>query len=114
MITPSPAAIEAAAKFYEFLGQHGTAKTIREGKGFRTTAEVFGQFEYEITSPLLDRITELEHDNARLRAGFNKLCDDMAYATSGGMSWITHAEVEEFKRRAKEFGLEHTPTEEDV
>jgi len=60
MITPSPAAIEAAAKFYEFLGQHGVAKTIRERKGFRTTAEVFAQFEYEITSHLLDRIADLE------------------------------------------------------
>lgn len=38
-------AIEAAAKFWEFLGQSGSAQTIRERKGFRTTAEVFAAFE---------------------------------------------------------------------
>ena len=69
MISPSPAAIEAAAKFYEFLGQHGVAKTIRERKGFRTTAEVFAQFENEVTSPLLDRISELEQERFMLVRG---------------------------------------------
>jgi hypothetical protein len=81
MITPSPAAIEAAAKFYEFLNQHGVAKTIRERKGFRTTAEVFAQFEEDIKAPLLernawlaetaglatDRGMSLERDNDRLK-----------------------------------------------
>lgn len=107
MIAPSSAAIEAAAKFWEFLNRPGTAQIIRERKGFRTTAEVFAQFEEEITSPLLDVAVKLGQDNARLRAGFNKLCDDMEYATGGGMSWITHEEVQEFKRRAREFGFEH-------
>ena len=41
----SSEAIEAAAKFWEFLGQNGTAQTIRDRKGFRTTAEVFAAFE---------------------------------------------------------------------
>lgn len=39
--------IEASAKFWEFLGQAGTAKTIRDRKGFRTTAEVFEAFKIE-------------------------------------------------------------------
>ena len=56
----SDAAIEAAAKFWEFLGQPGSAKMIRERKGFRTTSEVFEDFKREIESPLLDRIADLE------------------------------------------------------
>lgn len=50
MIAPSSAAIEAAAKFWEFLNRPGTAQIIRERKGFRTTAEVFAQFEEEVVA----------------------------------------------------------------
>lgn len=57
----SDEAIEAAAQFWEFLGQHGTAKDIRARKGFRTTAEVFESFKKEVTSDLLDRIADLEN-----------------------------------------------------
>lgn len=56
----SDEAIEAAAKFWEFLGQKGSAQQCRERKGFRTTAEVFEDFKREIESPLLDRIADLE------------------------------------------------------
>jgi hypothetical protein len=103
MAPPSPAAIEAAAKFWEFLGHLGTAKVIRERKGFRTTAEVFAQFEEEVTAPLLERITwlsniagaatdrgmELERENARLREAFRLFPE--AYDT------LTNAEMHSAK-----------------
>ena len=114
----TPAAREAADcvsdEMARLLQQAGYSNIYSEPDDTSLFREAFARFEEEITSPLIDVAVKLGQDNARLRAGFNKLCDDMAYATSGGMSWITHAEVEEFKRRAKEFGLEHTPTEEDA
>lgn len=48
MKTISPEAREAAARFWDFLGHHGSANMIRNGTGFRTTAEVFAEFEEEI------------------------------------------------------------------
>ncbi len=50
---------EAAASFWDFLGHHGTAKVIREGKGFRTTAEVFAAFEERISGRQAERIDAL-------------------------------------------------------
>jgi hypothetical protein len=51
----SPEAREAAAAFWDFLGHHGTAKNIREGNGFRTTAEVFAAFQDQISAAMRER-----------------------------------------------------------
>ena len=32
---------DAGAAFWTFLGQHGSAKQCRTGKGFRATAQIF-------------------------------------------------------------------------
>ena len=38
---------------------------------------------------------------AGLASALERLLSDMHEATGGGMSWITHDEVQEFKRRAR-------------
>lgn len=52
----SQKARDAAAEFWEFLGQCGSAEQCRQGKGFRTTADVFARFEAEIRAEEAARI----------------------------------------------------------
>jgi len=119
MITPSPAAIEAAAKFWEFLGQHGTAKTIRERKGFRTTGEVFAQFEEEVTAPFRDdakawhfAAERILTERANQDAERNMMCNDkeindiIQTRIETGV-WRINDQGFLTQNTAQEFGLEH-------
>ena len=73
MKTISPEAREAAARFWDFLGQHGSANMIRNGTGFRTTAEVFAEFEEEIRAKVASEIVFLNERNDALALQFDEL-----------------------------------------
>lgn len=66
MTPPAPPSVtqadrEAAASFWEFMGQAGSAELCRQGKGFRNTAEHFARHRTTAEAASAARVAELLH-----------------------------------------------------